>query len=554
MPNPPRSRQDLSHTIKMTCDFGALIPNLLLEVVPGDAMKCRTDIFMRMQPMIFPVMHEVDVYQHYFYVPWYMIWDNFEKFIVPQDGEGSGEGETPIPMPPYFSPTQAVNSGGKTLLFQKGTLWDYMGLPPISAYTDFPASATDDTRIQLAPFIAYQLIYNSYYRDQSLVAETDLSYWKTHDGQNVFNGNTTNDNRLAQLFTLRYRAWEKDLFTSSLPTPQKGPTQGINLALGDGAVDVVLKEAALQSAIYQRIVHSDGTVDSGNFFGSGTFDNTATGTSRADDNFQPLTNAWLDPHGTFEAQLSDLSGSFSIEELRVAYRAQLYGEMLARGGSRLTEMIRSQFGVVPDDLTMSRPRYLGGGKQNIVISEVLQQSQTSDDSALGEFAGHGISVGSDNRFKAFFSHYGFVIGIMSVRPRTAYGQGVQKLFTKFDRYDYATPVFSHLGEQQVSNGELYFSYTDGKNNQEFGYQPRYYDYRFIASRLAGEMRDTMADFHLNRLFSSRPKLNKDFIEISPSDTNHIFAVTDEGGQHLITEVYHNIRAVRPVPKYGNPTL
>lgn len=575
MPNPPRSRQDLSHTFKFTCDFGALIPNLLLEVVPGDAFKCRTDIFMRMQPMTFPVMHEIDVYQHYFYVPWYMIWNKFEQFLIPQENEGSGEGETPIPLPPYFIPTEKVNSvrvsASSTLDltsdFTKNSLWDYLGLRPISANTDFPqntTAATSDIRIQLAPFIAYQLIFNEYYRDQNLEPKLDLDYWKDWNGASFIKTQTGVDNynensHLSDLFTLRYRAWEKDIFTSALPFPQKNVEGRINLELASDAATVTLNQAALDGNTFPKILNNLGQPITGNKMLM--HDGTTTGAvgslavNTTGNTAAIGQDAVFDPNGTLAATLSGATSYFTIEELRFAYRMQEFGEMLARGGSRLTEVIRSQFGVTPDDLTMSRPKYLGGGKQNIVISEVLQQSQTNESSALGEFAGHGLSVGSDNRFKAFFSHYGFVIGIMSVRPRTAYGQGVQRLFTKFDRYDYAWPHLSHLGEQPVKNGELYFDYKDGLNDEEFGYQPIYHDYRYIPSRLAGEMRDTLVDFHLNRMFASRPSLNADFIKISPTDTNHIFAVTEGAeGQHLICECFHSIKAVRPLPKYGNPTL
>lgn len=565
MPNPPRSRQDLSHTFKFTCDFGALIPNLLLEVVPGDAFKCRTDIFMRMQPMTFPVLHEIDVYQHYFYVPWYMIWNKFEQFLIPQDNEGEGEGQTSVPLPPYFIPTEKVNSvrvsASSTLDltndFTKNSLWDYLGLRPISVNTDFPqntTAATSDIRIQLAPFIAYQLVYNEYYRDQNLETKLDLDYWKDWIGPSFIKTQTGADNynensHLSDLFTLRYRAWEKDIFTSALPFPQKNVEGRINLSLAQDAALVTLTEAGLANQALQQWTGDLGSTNSA--INVDVTDKTLyKGSAPSKGN--------IDPNGTLQASLNNATTYFTIEELRFAYRMQEFGEMLARGGSRLTEVIRSQFGVTPDDLTLSRPRYLGGGKQNIVISEVLQQSQTvAGESALGEFAGHGLSVGSDNKFKAFFSHYGFVIGIMSVRPRTAYGQGVQKLFTKFNRYDYAWPHLSHLGEQPVKNGELYFDYKDGKNDEEFGYQPIYHDYRFIPSRLAGEMRDplSMGAWHLNRMFDSRPQLNADFIKITPADTNRIFAVTDAAeGQHLICECFHNIKAVRPLPKYGNPTL
>lgn len=530
---PARSMFNLSHTWKSTCDFAQLIPNLCLEVLPGDAIKARSNIFMRAMPLKSPVMHNVDVYQHYFFVPYRLIWDNYEKFFIPQDGETQ---ET-IPQMPYFTylgkedpPVELI-----PLMQNVGTLLDYMGVPPQ------PEGGVDDeflmdTKLSSLPFRAYALIWNEYYRDQNLMDPIEFS---KGDGLE-----STAD--LIKLLTLRYRAWEKDYFTSALPSPQKNDPIGINAAGHNMSVELDL--AKISANQRQQILTTQSSPAA-----NATINRGAQGdlylAGQGQGNFP---GAWLDPNGTFVVSGDNY---ITIEQLRQQMRLQEFMEDLMRGGSRYAEVVRNMFGVTPDDLRLGRPQYLGGGKQNLVISEVLQQSQTvQNESALGDMAGHAISIGSDNRFKGFFKEHGLIIGIMSVRPRSEYGQGVDKFFLKDDRYQFAFPRFAHLGEQPVLNGEVFFS-GDGKNNQGFGYQPIYEEYRHKPSTVHGDLRTNLAWWTLNRRFTSRPNLNADFVQMSPSDFHDIFALTSASdGSHLICEVEHLIKAVRPLPKSGIPTL
>lgn len=580
MPKTPRSRQDLSHTFKFTCDIGPLIPTLCMEVLPHDVAKVRSDVFLRFMPLVFPILHEVDVYMHYFEVPWYLLFDKWSKFIIPQKNEGIAEGQTPIPIPQYFEPADLV---AHVDLLSKGSLLDYLGVPPVepsgpSGDIGTSAAVADDCKLLLAPAIAYQLIYDSYYRDEHLEAEMDFDAIRAFDGDIMDTdlGSPT----LIDLLTLRYRAWEKDLFTSALPEPQFGTPQGILLDLSKLVGDVSLLSAGDidgENVPYLRKwvapdPQAEPPTDASweDDFDSGSTSAVPLKYHLSDDRNILVSNGeegplFYNPAGSLQTKFNmqrpeNMQGaSFTIEQLRFAYREEAFKEMLQVGGNRDTEVIRSQFSIIPDDLTIGRPRYLGGGKQNVVISEVLQQSQTDSTSILGDFAGHGLSVGSANSFKARFKYWGFVLGIMSIRPRSGYGQGVPKMFLKFDRYDHYWPHLAHLGEQPVKNGEVFWSYADGKNNEEFGYQQIYHDYRYIPSRIAGEMRDTLADWHMNRLFSSRPSLNADFVKINPDDVNHVFAVpsgsqTYPYAHHIICEVFNSVQMIRPMPKYSTPTL
>lgn len=523
---PRRSLQNLSNTYKSVTDFGKIIPIGLYEIYPGDVMKKSTQVFMRAMPMIAPIMHECDIYVHDFFVPWRLIWDDYEKFLIPQDGETAAT----IPVKPYISPNSGY-SNSAALYFRPGGLWDYFGLPTISSTQ---ASAfgpkSEDKQICDLPFRAYQLIWNEYYRDQNLQSEATIL--KT-SGE-VMASSIAND------LTLRYRAWEKDYFTSALPRPQKGEPIGIDLSGVPGQRMTV----ELDKSQSQMFVKGDGSVT-----GSGTISLT---------NGLPMAGGsqqWLDPNGSlYVTQEGTSQGYFTIEMLREAMRLQEFMEQLMRGGSRYAEVVRNMFGQIPDDLRIGRPAYLGGGKQNLVISEVLQTSQTvADESALGDMAGHGLSVGSSNYWKGLFKEHGYVLSLMSVRPRSGYMQGVNKLWLKNDRYEEMWPLFAHLGEQPVMNGELYWSWTDGKNRDTFGYQPIYTEMRTKPSIATGDMRTNLDFWHLNRKFDNRPQLNADFITCQPSETDRVFAVND-GSNHLIFEAQNSVKMVRCIPRDGNPTL
>lgn len=526
--SPRRSLQNLSNTYKGITDFGPIVPIGLYEIYPGDVMKKSTQIFMRAMPMIAPILHECDIYVHDFFVPLRLIWDEYEKFLIPQDGETS---ET-IPVKPYFRLGQDfINTAERAKRLQIGSLWDKFGLPVISARSDLAAAGSEDTTICSLPFRAYQLIWQEYYRDQNLQAALELP--KT-------SGAETREN-FDLLTMLRYRAWEKDYFTSALPRPQKGEPIGIDLSGVPGQrLNVELDKSKVQRIAIENA-----------YAGSGTLRANA-----GDFNFNNSNTAWLDPNGSLYVQPEgQAQGYFTIEMLREAMRLQEFMEQLMRGGSRYAEVVRNLFGQIPDDLRIGRPAYLGGGKQNLVISEVLQTSESTSENALGDMAGHGLSIGSSNYWKGLFKEHGYVVSLMSVRPRSAYMQGVNKLWLKNDRYEEMWPTFAHLGEQPVLNGELYWDWKDGQNRSEFGYQPIYTEMRTKPSLVTGDLRDSLDFWHLNRKFASRPNLNADFITLKPSDTNRVFAVTEGSeGAHLIFEAANNVKMVRCIPRDGNPTL
>lgn len=246
----------------------------------------------------------------------------------------------------------------------------------------------------------------------------------------------------------------------------------------------------------------------------------------------------------------------TINDLRRAFRLQEWLEKMARGGSRYIEQILVHFGVKSSDARLQRPEFLGGSKLPVIVSEVLQTAQdissVDDSTPLGTMAGHGLSAGRGNNISYYAEEHGYIFGIMSVTPLTAYQQGLHRHWTRRSYLDYAWPSFAHIGEQEVLNKELYFDSSDDKNDETFGYVPRYSEYKYMASRVAGDFRENLAFWHLGRIFESRPALNTEFIECNPR--KDIFAVQDNDTQSLWSHVYHSIRVTRRLPKYGTPTL
>lgn len=533
-----RSAQNLSHTWKGTIPIGALVPVGCYEVLPSDIARVNSEVFVRLMPTLAPIMHEVDIYVHHFEVPLRLIWNKYESLLIPQAGETANS----IPVPPHLT-GQYFNHADIRALFGLNTLADYFGLPSIPS--EGTITSNPDRRLSILPFLAYQLIYNSYFRSEDLDNPVDVDYFKDISGGIAFNNEQFL--KVKDILTLRYRAWEKDYFTAALPRAQLNSPARIDFTAGlTGNYPVTLSRDSDSAQILQLV---NGTAPDATTI---ITDSSGVIRAQADD-----AKLFLDPNGTLQTTINNASasGTFDVETLRAMIAKQETLELLMRGGHRLNEVTPMVFNVTPDDLTIGRPRYLGGGKQNLVMSEVLSHTENSELN-LGSMAGHGISYGSDNSFRYQFKEHGLVLSILSVRPRSAYGQGVERMFTKFDRDAFAWPLYGHLGEQPVRKGELYFSYTDGKNDETFGYQPIYSDYRRKPSTIHGDLRDSLKFWHMNRLFANRPELNSDFIHINPSDFDRNFPVNSEYSQgvQMVAEISNHAKFIRPIPADGTPKL
>ncbi len=520
-PNVPSNTFDLSHDRKFSGQIGELIPTLVQETVPGDSFNIKASNMLRFAPMIAPIMHQVSVYTHFFFVPNRILWANWEDFI------SGGEDGYSNPAFPQIYPDL-----GDQFNVKPGSLPDYMGLPCSTTANPTGGQFTGNTPINALPFAAYNKIFNDYYRDENLVQPLPDTLV---DGQNSITDYTK----------LQKRAWQHDYFTSALPWTQKGPEATIPLGT---SAPVNLIDTPTQPMILNNLV--------GNTPLGGQTLKTSAG-SPAGGIFGDTSGslAIIDPNGQLEADLSTATAA-SINDLRRAFRLQEWLERNARGGSRYIEIIMSHFGVKSSDSRLQRPEFLGGSSTPVTISEVLQNS---DDSAQttpqGNMAGHGLSVGSSDNVNYRCEEHGFIIGIMSVMPKSAYQQGIPKQFSKFDKFDYYWPSFANIGEQAIQNQELYFDESDSKNYDTFGYTPRYAEYKYIPSSVHGEMKDTLDFWHMGRIFQNRPSLNESFIECDGSgdDIDRIWAVED-APENLYVYLHNNIKARRPMPYFGTPTI
>ncbi len=504
-----RSKFNRSHVLKTTFDEGKLIPIFCDEVLPGDSFKLKVTTFTRMATPIFPVMDNLYLETFFFFVPVRLIWDNFQKFM--------GEQENPGDSTDYLIPTYTASTGPVV-----GSLSDYFGIP----------TGVNNISFNILPHRAYWLIWNEWFRDENLQNSVPLfkgDAGKVWDSDAAVNGFGP--------FDCAPRGKRYDYFTSSLPWPQKG--EGVELPLG-GYAPVAAFRGSPSTPF------------------TSAFNNTFGLYSDSGEN-SPLrltTASFPAGSGGSTFAYADLSSATAatINSLRQAFQLQRYYEKDARGGTRYIEKIKSHFGVTSPDARLQRPEYLGGHSDRININPVVQTSSTDSTSPQGNLSAFGVSGARYHGFSKSFVEHGYIIGLANVRADLTYQQGLNRMWSRKTVLDFYWPSFAHLGEQAVLNKEIYAQGTS-KDDEVFGYQERYGEYRYKPSMITGKFRSTYAQsldaWHFSQKFENLPTLSNQFIQDNPP-ISRCLAVPSE--PHFLMDAFFNLKCVRPMPLFGTPGL
>lgn len=549
-----RSRFKRNSSLKTSFNAGDIVPIYVDEVLPGDTFKIRTSKVVRMPTLITPVMDNIYLDTYFFFVPNRLVWSHWQQFM------GENTESAWIPTVEYEVPQITAPSGG----WNVGTIADYMGVP----------TGVPNLSVSALPFRAYALIVNDWFRDQNLSDPLNIPVDDT-----TATGSNADNLSAPALGGIPYKAAKfHDYFTSCLPGPQKGPNVTIGLAgevpvFGNGLALGLTSGSYNYGLVNTSVGYNNGVVDEGSsqhfaFYDQGAYGKDIGGlSSTVSENNSSLLALGVPPKSELTAEtyantglVADLglASSISVNQLRMAFQIQKLYEKDARGGTRYIELLKAHFGVTSPDARLQRPEYLGGNRIPININQVIQQSATAEGTTpQGNTAAYSLTTDTHSDFTKSFVEHGFVIGLAVVRYDHTYQQGLRRFWSRKGRFDYYFPVLANIGEQPVLNKEIYAQGSD-TDDEVFGYQEAWADYRYMPNSVTGMMRSTyeqsLDSWHLGDDYTSQPFLSDSWIREDKTNIDRVIAVTSAISHQFFGDFYFENETTRPMPVYSIPGL
>lgn len=533
-----RTRFNRDQTILTTFDSGKLIPFYVDEVLPGDTFNVDTAAIIRMSTPKYPVMDDAFIDFYYFYCPNRILWDNFKQFM------GEVE-ETPwMPTKTYKVPKIKINGTNESGLPYEGSILDYMGVP---------TKIKGKFEVNALPIRAYVKIWNEFFRDENVGNAATV---KTDDADVAYEDSSSDNINL--VLNVAYKGGRclpvnkfHDYFTSCLPYPQRGPAVPMPM---EGNAPIKLGDISGNPIPSLEIGNGPemvvGVSQSQNTPGTLTYEKQ---TNQKVMQFTGKKDGEIGAGGFLYTDLSAVTAT-TINDLRKAVAVQQYYEALARGGSRYREQVQALWNVTISDKTVQIPEYLGGGRYHININQIVQTAE-NDNTPLGETGAMSVTPINESSFTKSFEEHGFIIGVCCVRHNRSYQQGLERFWNREDRLDYYVPQFANLGEQPVKKKEIMLTGT-ATDEETFGYQEAWADYRMKPNRVSGLMRSnatgTLDFWHYADNYATVPTLSQGWMEEGKNEIARTLVIQNEPQFFGAIRVAN--KTTRRMPLYSVPGL